>query len=43
MNTTVLTVYVLMWPLLSALVLLALVYGVWRDVRAAKRNGEQLV
>ncbi|HLT98424.1 MAG TPA: putative transporter small subunit [Burkholderiaceae bacterium] len=43
MNTTVLTIYVLMWPLFSALVLLALAWGVWRDMRAAKRNGEHLV
>lgn len=43
MNTTILTVYVLIWPVLSALVLAALVAGVWRDVRAAKREGEHLV
>ena len=43
MSTTILTVYVLMWPVLSALVLAALVAGVWRDVRQAKREGDHLV
>jgi len=43
MNTTILTIYVLMWPVMSALVLVALFYGVWRDVRKAKRKGEHLV
>ena len=43
MNPSLLTAYVLVWPVLSALVLLALVWGVWRDIRAARRKGEQLV
>ncbi len=43
MNTTILTAYVLIWPVLSALVLVALVYGVLKDVRSARRNGEHLV
>lgn len=43
MNTTILTVYVLMWPVLSALVLAALARGVWKDMRQAKREGEHLV
>ncbi|MFT0850397.1 putative transporter small subunit [Achromobacter sp. F4_2707] len=43
MNTTILTIYVLMWPVMSALVLLALVRGVWKDIRRAKRKGEHLV
>jgi hypothetical protein len=43
MKTTLLTFYVLVWPVLSALVMAGLVWGVWRDVRAAKRSGEELV
>lgn len=43
MNTTILTIYVLMWPVMSALVLLALILGVWRDVRKARKEGEHLV
>lgn len=43
MNTTILTLYVLMWPVMSALVLAALILGVWRDIRKAKRQGEHLV
>lgn len=43
MNTTILTIYVLMWPVMSALVLVALIGGVLRDIRKAKRDGEHLV
>lgn len=43
MNTTLLTIYVLIWPALSALVLAALVHGVWKDIRNAKRSGKHLV
>jgi hypothetical protein len=43
MNSTILTLYILVWPVLSAAVLAALVAGVWRDVRHAKRRGEHLV
>ena len=43
MNTTILTFYVLMWPVMSALVLLALILGVWKDIRKARRKGEHLV
>lgn len=43
MKTTILTIYVLIWPVLSALVLAALAAGVWKDLRKAKREGEQLV
>ncbi len=43
MKTAILTIYVLIWPVLSALVLAALAAGVWRDIRRARRNGEQLV
>lgn len=43
MKTAILTFYVLVWPVLSALVLLALARGVWKDIRQAKRDGEHLV
>jgi len=43
MSSTLLTVYVLVWPVLSAMVLGALVWNVWRDIKQAKRNGEHLV
>ena len=43
MNTTFLTAYVLIWPFLSALVLAALVFGVVRDLRKAKRTGDEIV
>ena len=43
MKTTILTIYVLVWPVMSALVLAALCTGVWKDMREAKRNGEHLV
>lgn len=43
MNTTILTLYVLVWPALSALVLATLVWAVWKDIRRAKRSGKHLV
>lgn len=43
MKTTILTLYILVWPVLSALVMVALTAGVWKDVREARRNGDQLV
>ena len=43
MNTTVLTIYVLIWPVLTAMVLASLCWNVWRDLRRAKRTGEEMV
>lgn len=43
MKTAILTLYILIWPALSAAVLAALVWGVWKDIRAARRKGQQLV
>ena len=43
MNTTILTVYVLIWPVLTAMVLVGLCWNVWRDLRNAKRMGEDMV
>ncbi|HZH57451.1 MAG TPA: putative transporter small subunit [Burkholderiaceae bacterium] len=37
------TLYILIWPALSAAVLAALSWGVWKDIRAARRKGQQLV
>lgn len=43
MNTSLLTLYVLVWPAMAAIVLLVLSVGVWRDMKAAKQRGESLV
>lgn len=43
MKTAILTFYVLVWPVLSALVMVVLARSVWKDLRQAKRDGEQLV
>lgn len=43
MKVAILTFYVLVWPVLSALVLVMLARCVWKDMREAKRDGEQLV
>lgn len=43
MKITILTLYILVWPVLSAAVLAALTVGVWRDMRQAKQLGEHLV
>lgn len=38
-----LTIYVLIWPVLAAAVLLLLTVGVVSDIRRAKRRNEDLV
>ncbi len=43
MSTFALTVYVLMWPVLSTLVLLTLCVALVRDIRQAKKDGDSLV
>jgi len=43
MKVAILTFYVLVWPVLSALVLAMLARGVWKDIKAAKQEGEHLV
>lgn len=35
--------YVLVWPVLVLVMMLIMGRGVWRDVRRAKRTGEELV
>lgn len=41
--TDLLTLYVLIWPAGVALSLATISYAVYRDVKAAKKNGESLV
>lgn len=43
MTKLVLTAYFMIWPLIAACVLLLLCLAVWRDLRAAARNGEDFV
>jgi len=43
MSTFGLTVYVLIWPVLSALVLVTLCTALVFDIRKAKKNGTTLV
>lgn len=41
--TIAMTIYILMWPVLAALVLIALTIGVINDYRAAHREGRSVV
>lgn len=43
MKITILTTYILIWPVLAAMVLGVLGWSVWKDIRDARRKGEQLV
>ena len=43
MSSFGLTVYVLIWPVLAAIVLLVLCVGLVRDIRRARRQGKELV
>ncbi len=43
MKIAILTIYVLIWPTLAAMVLGVLGWNVWKDIRDARRNGEELV
>ena len=43
MQTILMTVYVLMWPVLVVGVLYVLCAGVYRDYRVAKKEGRSLV
>jgi hypothetical protein len=43
MSTLGLTAYVLIWPVLATIVLVVLCVGLVRDLRAAKRQGKELV
>lgn len=43
MNFTALSVYVLIWPAMSAILLVVLVVALIRDLRAAKREGREML
>ncbi|HLT05355.1 MAG TPA: putative transporter small subunit [Pseudomonas sp.] len=43
MSSLALTAYVLVWPAMASIVLAVLCVGVAHDMRAAKRNGTDLV
>ena len=43
MNSQLLTLYVLFWPLVAAAVLLVLCLGLYRDIKDAKENNDDLV
>jgi len=38
-----LTLYILIWPVISAAILAVLVVALWRDLRRARKNGESMV
>ena len=38
-----LTLYILMWPIIAAVVLVVIVYSFVKDLRAAKREGKKVV
>jgi hypothetical protein len=38
-----LTLYILVWPIISAAILALLVVALWRDVKRAKDTGESMV
>lgn len=43
MNTFWLSLYILIWPAISAILLAMLVVAVTKDYRTARRNGEDVV
>ncbi|MEN1956779.1 putative transporter small subunit [Luteimonas changyuni] len=43
MRDLLMTAYVLVWPVLVAVMMFIMGRGVWRDVRRARRKGEELV
>lgn len=43
MSTVILTLYVLIWPVIAAGVMVVLTVGVWRDMRQAQKKGQPLV
>ncbi|WP_407847927.1 putative transporter small subunit [Bordetella petrii] len=38
-----LTLYVLIWPAISAAILAILVAALWRDLRAARASGKSMI
>lgn len=43
MRDIVMTAYVLVWPVIVALMMFVIGRGVYRDIRRAKRRGEEVV
>ncbi|WP_338749649.1 putative transporter small subunit [Janibacter alittae] len=43
MSITALTIYILMWPAIVAVILAVICTGFIREMRAARRKGEDLV
>lgn len=43
MNSQLLTLYVLFWPMVATIVLMVISVAVIKDMRAAKENGEELL
>lgn len=43
MSTVLLTAYILVWPVLSAAVLLMLIVALVRDMRAARKDGDGMI
>lgn len=43
MSTAALTAYVLVWPVIATAVLIVLCVALYRDMRAARRDGTELV
>lgn len=38
-----LTVYFLIWPVISAVILLMLIVSLYRDIREARKTGQKMV
>lgn len=38
-----LTLYILVWPVISAVILAVLIVALWRDLKQAKRTGESMI
>ncbi|WP_413817100.1 putative transporter small subunit [Pusillimonas sp.] len=43
MNALGLSAYILIWPVISAAILLILIVALIRDVREARRNGDEMI
>jgi cytochrome oxidase assembly protein ShyY1 len=43
MTSIILTGYILVWPILSAAVLLVLIVALVRDMRAARKDGDSMI
>lgn len=43
MNSTALSAYILVWPIISAGILLLLIIALVRDLRRARRDGDEMI